>query len=1135
MANDAGIGNHKSLGSKVGPAGIQITADAADPTDSELADGRISYKTGVGFRLRDGGAWYTAPIAGGVPGDAADMATEGTAATNDGGVGTKYSRADHVHKPDYGLVGEMAVAGTSTANSAGTGAGLARVDHVHALGAHDHTAANAGGDYEWADMSYGLTAAMAANMGAANDQGSGTGVARIDHVHDIFDANTPETTEPDTLASTGSVNFAARRDHRHQANCASATSITGSNSEGTSSSFARADHDHAIVIGAGGKISTPEIEWTDDIKIDTNKATDTTVSITNEGAGAASLTVDKDISATAGAVSAATQFNGPKWAHTDDMSIDLVNAVDKTLAIGNSGAGNCNVTMDGTLGVTGDATVANLITAGLVDGVDVSAHAADTSDPHGAAMTVSTSIGTPKWTHTDDMTIDLVNAVDKTLAIGNSGAGNCNVTIDGTLGVTGDATVANLVTAGLVDGVDVSAHAADTSDPHGAAMTVSTSIGTPKWTHTDDMTIDLVNAVDKTLAIGNSGAGNCNVTIDGTLGVTGDATVANLITAGLVDGVDVSAHAADTSDPHGAAMTVSTSIGTPKWTHTDDMAIDLVNGVDKTLAIGNSGAGNCNVTIDGTLGVTGDVTVANLITAGLVDGIDVSAHAADTSDPHGAAMTVSTSIGTPKWTHTDDMTIDLVNAADKTLAIGNSGAGICNVTVDGAMTVTGDITGANIVTAGLVDGVDVSAHAADTSDPHGADMSVSSSITTPKLTNAGNMEIDCVNAAVDSTLTIRNTGAGFNCNIDLDGSITMAALETVDGVDISVLKTDFDTHTGDSSDPHGAAMTVSTSIGTPKWTHTDDMTIDLVNAANKTLTIQNTGAGVCDVDIDGNVVIRGGQILGAEDQTSLSLDMSITDGNPHNIDIKLDNNTLFSVAADGDGAGNIVNQKVDIGDTGTDINLIGIIRPTKYQNFIDFDEGANAWAATTFAKALYTLTTDGANGSGAVVAGIGGWAELDTSALANSWAAITFTNANFDTNQTIDIEWKVKFVGTVNANPGIKMGIYDGIGNDFLYFEFDGSVDVLNIYLSSNNTGAGVVQTDTTIDLVNGTWHTFRLKVAADETFTAYIDGTVVAAAHAGTIRQLTTFKPYFYIDNSAAAEQGKLDIDFISVTCDRL
>lgn len=64
MANTAGIGVHFNVkdtnrGIGCGKAGIQITADTVDPSDSELANGRLSYKTGTGLRIYDGGSWAT--------------------------------------------------------------------------------------------------------------------------------------------------------------------------------------------------------------------------------------------------------------------------------------------------------------------------------------------------------------------------------------------------------------------------------------------------------------------------------------------------------------------------------------------------------------------------------------------------------------------------------------------------------------------------------------------------------------------------------------------------------------------------------------------------------------------------------------------------------------------------------------------------------------------------------------------------------------------------------------------------------------------------------------------------------------------------------------------------------------------
>lgn len=60
MANDKGVFKLATKrGIKLGAPGVQLVGDTADPTDNGLADGRLSYLTGTGARIRVGGTFYT--------------------------------------------------------------------------------------------------------------------------------------------------------------------------------------------------------------------------------------------------------------------------------------------------------------------------------------------------------------------------------------------------------------------------------------------------------------------------------------------------------------------------------------------------------------------------------------------------------------------------------------------------------------------------------------------------------------------------------------------------------------------------------------------------------------------------------------------------------------------------------------------------------------------------------------------------------------------------------------------------------------------------------------------------------------------------------------------------------------------
>lgn len=207
------------------------------------------------------------------------------------------------------------------------------------------------------------------------------------------------------------------------------------------------------------------------------------------------------------------------------------------------------------------------------------------------------------------------------------------------------------------------------------------------------------------------------------------------------------------------------------------------------------------------------------------------------------------------------------------------------------------------------------------------------------------------------------------------------------------------------------------------------------------------------------------------------------------------------------------------------VEVSGRLNTELWQFCDDFDEGAAVLASCLHSKAFWT--GGGTSGTQAIVAGVNGIMQLDTTATGSRSSTLTFTNANFNTNYAPGLEFRLKQDNITNTK--IDFGWYVD-GNDKLLFRFDTDVDAANIYLVSENNNGGEVTTDTTVDLVAGTYITCKIQINADETFAAYINGVRVAAAHAGTIRQLATFKPYFYTDNKAAAESKKLDIDYVKI-----
>jgi len=195
----------------------------------------------------------------------------------------------------------------------------------------------------------------------------------------------------------------------------------------------------------------------------------------------------------------------------------------------------------------------------------------------------------------------------------------------------------------------------------------------------------------------------------------------------------------------------------------------------------------------------------------------------------------------------------------------------------------------------------------------------------------------------------------------------------------------------------------------------------------------------------------------------------------------------------------------------------------------DFMEAAAALASTVYSKAHWTGA--GTNGTQAIVAGLNGVMRLATTATGSSDSTLTYNGSGTFDNDKKWV-WEARLLLDNITNTKINMGMYVD-DNDHIMFEFDTATDAANIYLRTDNNNADPHQQDTGIDLTAGNLFTFTIEVADDDTFEVFINGTQVCETPDGTIRDVA-FKPYFYVDNKAAAEDKHLDIDYCKVWQDR-
>jgi len=339
------------------------------------------------------------------------------------------------------------------------------------------------------------------------------------------------------------------------------------------------------------KVTTVEIEDTSGtITIDSIGTADTTVNIENSNSTyKADLVVEGEITSTEGLINSA-KFLGATAveleASAGNITLDAVGGADTTCAIGNSGAAQCNTTIDGTLtvaeaitattgGVTATAggvtATAGGVTATLGDIVCTAGAITATVGAVNAATTVTSTTGkfagatvAELEAGAGNITLDAIGAGTTSVDVGNSGGGVADFSVDGAAVVAGALTsTAGPITATAGD--VVSAAGAVTA---GTSMTAATTITstTGKFAGGTDnaeleapagsITLDAIGAGTTAVAVGNSGGGVADLSVDGAAVVAGALTsTAGPITATAGD--IVSAAGAVTS---GTTMTAGTGL-----------------------------------------------------------------------------------------------------------------------------------------------------------------------------------------------------------------------------------------------------------------------------------------------------------------------------------------------------------------------------------------------------------------------------------------------------------------------------------------------------------------------------------------------------------------------------------------------
>lgn len=213
-------------------------------------------------------------------------------------------------------------------------------------------------------------------------------------------------------------------------------------------------------------------------------------------------------------------------------------------------------------------------------------------------------------------------------------------------------------------------------------------------------------------------------------------------------------------------------------------------------------------------------------------------------------------------------------------------------------------------------------------------------------------------------------------------------------------------------------------------------------------------------------------------------------------------------------------------------NLVKYANAPKVEFFDDFIS-----AAGTLGTALGSETTlqdmywakSGTNGTVKVIAEadpFNGKMELETTATGSSTAIATWRSANF--NGALEKTFSCRFALDNITNTEIKLGWYAS-ANDYCYINFDTATNAANIYLASNNNNGGVKRDDSGVDLVAATAVDISVTLKGTS-IVALVNGNKVTIANC-TARDLDTFVPYLYVDNKAAAETKKLDVDWVDIS----
>ena len=520
----------------------------------------------------------------------------------------------------------------------------------------------------------------------------------------------------------------------------------------------------------------------------------------------------------------------------------------RVLLAGTSGAleDSANLTFDGsTLDVTGAMTASGTITGGTItDGTASMSSGAITGATNITASgtitggtltdgTLSANAGsiTGGVAATFSGTITGGTLTDGTASFNSgaltgatTGAFGSNVTIGGTLGVTGESTLASATISDLTSGRVVLA---------GTSGAIEDSA---------NLTFD-GSTLDVTGAASVSG----NATVGGTLGVTGESTLASATVSDLTSGRVVLAGTAGAIEDSGN-LTFNGTL------------LDVTGGVTASGTVEGSTVtdGTASMSAGAITGAT-NITASGTITGGtLTDGtasFNGGALSGATTGAFSGAVTVGGTLGVTGESTLASATVSDLTATRITFAgTGGSLTDSANLTWDGSNLV---VTGGIDVTGDLdVDNININGNAITSTDTDG-DIN---------LTPNGTGEVVASTMSVSDLTDNRIVVAGTSGSLEDDGNLTWdgSALAVTGGVDITgdldIDNINIDGNVISSTNTNGNIDITPNGTGSVNITGLvlDGLTADRVlvtNSSGATATDDNLTWDGSDLDVTGAVTI----------------------------------------------------------------------------------------------------------------------------------------------------------------------------------------------------------------------------------------------------------------------------------------